>query len=389
LAAGELRVLDVDDNPGDARLLEWALAHEPDGRFRFERADRVSAALERLAQGGVDAVLLDLGLPDSRGMEGLQRLRARCPEVAVIVLTGSEDPALVRHAIVSGAQDFQVKGIFPPGHLTNVIRAAVRRQRLEADLFRADPAGVERLLTATPDAVAVVPERGMPLASAAFLELTGTPRPEIARAVRSITERLAAGPASAGAVAPPTREGGAVSAVGVIAVDRPGGERAELECVVRRAPSGAPARRVLLLRERGTRTPPPPAEPPTPHPIDETVFAQLLELAGGDPTFVSTLLGAFLEETERLLPALQEAADQGNAASVVELAHRLKSGAAQVGAMELSRRLAELEREASARHLEESRSLARRVAREYPEVARALDTRRGSPGARSSAGAAR
>jgi two-component system, sensor histidine kinase len=104
----------------------------------------------------------------------------------------------------------------------------------------------------------------------------------------------------------------------------------------------------------------------------------LNELAGGDPTFVAALVDAFLSEADPLVRSISQAASRGDAPSVAESAHRLKSAAAQVGAMALSRTSGELEREARAGHLEEVRLLARKVGREHPGVAAALGARRGS-----------
>jgi len=61
------RVLLVEDNPGDARLIQESLADTDGGPFDLEFADRLASAVSRLEDGGIDAVLLDLGLPDSKG----------------------------------------------------------------------------------------------------------------------------------------------------------------------------------------------------------------------------------------------------------------------------------------------------------------------------------
>lgn len=76
------RVLLVEDNPGDARLLKEMLWEIPAFRLHVIWADRLSAALERLAEGGIDVVLLDLSLPDSRGLNALGKIQGKarsCP----------------------------------------------------------------------------------------------------------------------------------------------------------------------------------------------------------------------------------------------------------------------------------------------------------------------
>jgi DNA-binding NarL/FixJ family response regulator/HPt (histidine-containing phosphotransfer) domain-containing protein len=368
-------VVIVDDNPGDARLVEWALAHEPGGGFVSEHVSRVASALERLARGGVQAVLLDLGLPDSRGMEGLARVREKAPEVAVVVLTGSEDPTLVRHALGAGAQDYQVKGMFPPGHLARVIGGAVRRQRLELALFAAEPPAAAQLLAAATDGTALVTPSGIPLASEEFFRLTGASRAEVAARPPWLTGLFVSAPGRTSAPPP----------AGTLVLERPDGRR-EVEYVVRRARPGGTGPVLVHVRSRGSSAPAPTTPAPADDPIDPEAFGQLTELAHGDDAFLETVLGAFLEETKRLVPQLEDAAARGDVATSADIAHRLKSSAAQVGAMAWSRRLAELEREAKAEHLEESLGLARRVGREYPPVAEAITARRGSPPARGAGG---
>ena len=372
MAEAELAVLIVEDNPGDARLVEWALRHEPEARFRTEHAPRLAAALERLDRGGIDLVLLDLGLPDSRADEGVRRIHARTPRVAIVVLSGAEDPVLVRRAIEAGAQDFQVKGIFPGGHLTRVLGSALRRQRLEQELATAGPDRVAGSLAETPEAVAWWPASGAPVASPAFLALAGLPADELARRPSWIADLI--GPSSGRRPSDPP-------AAGVTASPVPGA--GEIEYVVRPGPGPW----VLLeLRPRGSGSPGAPAPVPGPSPIDPDSYSQLLELAGGDPTFVPALLTAFLDESARAFPALDAAAGRGDAPAAADLAHRLKSSSAQVGALALSRRLAELEREARHAHLEEMRGIARRVTRDYPAVARELTTRRDAARGSGSAG---
>ncbi len=367
-----IHILVVEDNPGDARLVEWALAHEPGGGFTSEHAGRVAAAIERVAAGGVGAVLLDLGLPDSRGMDGLRRVRAANAEVPVVVLTGSEDPALVRQALLAGAQDYQVKGIFPPGHLAAVLRGALRRQRLEQRLATGDREESARAVATAEDAVAVVAPPGAILAaSPAFLELTGLAMDELDAPPKWLAPILASDrPVSA---ADPLG-----LASGATVVERAPGDSVDLDYVVRASGLGREALRLLRVRTLGA-APTPPAADGAETPIDETVFAQLAELAGGDPSFVDALVESFLAEADPLVRSISQGASRGDAPNVAESAHRLKSAAAQVGAMPLSRLCGELEREARAGHLEEIRTLARRIGREHPRVASALAKRRRPP----------
>jgi two-component system cell cycle sensor histidine kinase/response regulator CckA len=86
-----IRVLLIEDNPGDARLIQEMLIEAGSNQSDLEQCDRLSTWLERINSGGVDALLLDLGLPDSNGMETFFRVFDQEPEVATVVLTGLND----------------------------------------------------------------------------------------------------------------------------------------------------------------------------------------------------------------------------------------------------------------------------------------------------------
>jgi DNA-binding NtrC family response regulator len=106
----EIKVLLIEDNPGDARLIQEMLAEPGRGSYRFEFADRLSRGLEHLDNGGVDVVLLDLSLPDVQGLAAFDKVQAKMPAVPVVVLTGFDDETLAIEAMRHGAQDYLVKG---------------------------------------------------------------------------------------------------------------------------------------------------------------------------------------------------------------------------------------------------------------------------------------
>jgi signal transduction histidine kinase len=130
--AARARILLIEDNPDDALLVERALgvsAHEP---VELEVRGRMADGVERLTQGGVDLVLLDLTLPDSSGLETLDRLRAAAAGAPVIVLTGLEADELGLEALRRGAQDFLSKD-----HLSGwVLASSIRHARERAGLVR-------------------------------------------------------------------------------------------------------------------------------------------------------------------------------------------------------------------------------------------------------------
>ena len=89
-----LKVLLVEDNAGDARLLREMFTTERPGSIELTHLMRMSDALAHLAKGGVDIVLLDMGLPDGHGLDTVRRARAVAPDVPFIVLTGLDAKAL-------------------------------------------------------------------------------------------------------------------------------------------------------------------------------------------------------------------------------------------------------------------------------------------------------
>jgi MinD-like ATPase involved in chromosome partitioning or flagellar assembly/CheY-like chemotaxis protein len=135
-----MKVLLIEDNPGDARLIQMMLAEARGAPFDIERADRLSTGLGRLATGGIDVVLLDLSLPDSQGLDTFARVHAQAPEVPIVLLTGLEDEELGVEAMREGAQDYLVKGQVDSRLLVRSMRYAIERHRMQAEqLRRAQP----------------------------------------------------------------------------------------------------------------------------------------------------------------------------------------------------------------------------------------------------------
>jgi len=129
-----LVVLLIEDNPADARLIGELLTEAEGAAFDLECADHLSTALERLAKGGVDVALLDLGLPDSRGLETAATLSAQAPALPVVVLTGLDDEATGVEAVRRGAQDYLVKGQVDSKLLSRAIRYAIERKWAREEL---------------------------------------------------------------------------------------------------------------------------------------------------------------------------------------------------------------------------------------------------------------
>lgn len=128
-----MKILLVEDSESDAFLLRDALEQSGQEGLELEVADCLQEALDRLDQEHPDLLLLDLGLPECEGMETLERIQARAPDVPVVVLTGLDDDALALEAVREGAQDFLVKGRLAPVDLLRSLRYAEVRGRQERE----------------------------------------------------------------------------------------------------------------------------------------------------------------------------------------------------------------------------------------------------------------
>ncbi|MBI5397398.1 MAG: SpoIIE family protein phosphatase [Verrucomicrobia bacterium] len=130
----KLKLLLIEDNDADARLVHEIVLARAAGTFEVERVSRLKEGLERLGLGGIDAVVLDLGLPDSHGVESVSKLHAQAPNVSIVVLSGTDDEALAVDALHRGAQDYLVKGQVSAVVFVHSVRYAVERQRMEEAL---------------------------------------------------------------------------------------------------------------------------------------------------------------------------------------------------------------------------------------------------------------
>lgn len=126
-----LRLLIVEDNPADADLIREMLPTSGPVIFQTEWVVRLAAALTRLKAPGIDLVLLDLGLPDSRGLVTYHQIRREAPQIPVIVLTGTNDDELAVAAVRDGAQDYLCKSQLGGHLLARSARYAVERKQTE------------------------------------------------------------------------------------------------------------------------------------------------------------------------------------------------------------------------------------------------------------------
>lgn len=133
-----LRVLLVEDNPGDARLIEKRLEKTDcpllAARVEVVRAESLTEAISVLEADLPDAMLLDLGLPESRGIATLERMDAYINKLPIIVLTGLDDNDVAVRAVRSGAQDYLHKDGIDSTKLARALRYAFERQRVQREV---------------------------------------------------------------------------------------------------------------------------------------------------------------------------------------------------------------------------------------------------------------
>jgi DNA-binding response OmpR family regulator len=133
-----IKLLVIEDNPGDADLVRERLGEGVAARWPWAQVERLDEALRLLAGERFDVVLLDLSLPDSHGLDTVRRLLPACPGVAVVVLTGLYDEELGLAAVREGAQDYLVKGQVDGPLMARTLRYAVERKRVEEALRKTE-----------------------------------------------------------------------------------------------------------------------------------------------------------------------------------------------------------------------------------------------------------
>ena len=134
MQTNRVSVLLVEDNPGDVRLIREMLADCPDSLFHVTHADSLASGLAFLDEQIFQIILLDLSLPDSKGVESFRKMHQRIPEVPIVVLTGLSDEAVGMLTVAEGAQDFLIKGDVSSPLLVRALRYAIERCQTELRL---------------------------------------------------------------------------------------------------------------------------------------------------------------------------------------------------------------------------------------------------------------
>lgn len=126
----KLRILLVEDSPGDAELIRISLSEGATSRFQVQHVTLLGEAIAYLEAGnGADVILLDLSLPDAEGEITVSRMRGHAPGLPIVIMTGFDDPDFAARMVASGAQDYLVKGDASGRTIWRAIRYAISRMQ--------------------------------------------------------------------------------------------------------------------------------------------------------------------------------------------------------------------------------------------------------------------
>jgi len=164
-----IKLLLVDDDADDRKMVRLALTRSSNVvDFNIENAGTLSEATEFLKNKEYDVVLLDLGLPDSQGIDTVKKVRTASPNALIIVLTGLADEETGLEAIENGAEDYLVKGKSIEQVLVRIIRYSIERKKVEEKLKDAIAAKLQFMsmvshelrvpLTSIKESIAIVSE---------------------------------------------------------------------------------------------------------------------------------------------------------------------------------------------------------------------------------------
>ena len=132
-----LKLLHVEDDDGDAKFVERALAREFSCDCILTRVRCMREAIEQLRESPFDAILLDLGLQDIRGISGVRAIRDESPDLPIVVLTGTDNNEMALSAVRNGAQEYLVKDHSNSRAMGLAVLSSIERKAYERSLFRA------------------------------------------------------------------------------------------------------------------------------------------------------------------------------------------------------------------------------------------------------------
>jgi PAS domain S-box-containing protein len=159
MTSHQIHALLIEDDPDDILLLKETLLEVGLGKIKLDYADRLSRGLIQLSGQSYDIILLDLNLPDSRGLDTLNTTIKRFPKLPVVVLSGLADDAITIEAVRRGAQDYLVKGEISGPLVMRVVQYAIERKQVEAAL-RASEARYRTLVDTSPNGITLADLEG-------------------------------------------------------------------------------------------------------------------------------------------------------------------------------------------------------------------------------------
>jgi CheY-like chemotaxis protein len=128
-----MKILLIEDNPGDARLIHEMIKDSISQTAELTRVGSMIEAEQYVAEHSVDIIVLDLGLPDAEGLDAVRRAVAAAQNVPLVVLTGS-DESLALRALQEGAQDYLIKGQIETRSLLRALHHAIERKMMEVEI---------------------------------------------------------------------------------------------------------------------------------------------------------------------------------------------------------------------------------------------------------------
>ncbi len=174
-----ISILIVEDNPGDARLIEIMLKEAGVHDFTTARVPTKRDAFSTLADSEWDLVLLDLNLPDSTGIATCESFLIEFPNVPIVVLTGIDDQAIGESAIRMGAQDYLVKGNFGEGAFARSLRFSIDRYQFNRRI-KEDEERFHLIMENANDLISLVDQEGrLRNVSASFERALGFSRSQL------------------------------------------------------------------------------------------------------------------------------------------------------------------------------------------------------------------
>ncbi|MEO0376526.1 MAG: diguanylate cyclase, partial [Cyanobacteria bacterium P01_A01_bin.17] len=189
MPTGSIKLLVIDDDPVDVKLLATHLSGHPLLRFELKAAHSLSEGLSCLRQNDIDVVLLDLFLQDGEGgLPTFRKLYQHCRDTPIVILTGLQDESLAVCALREGAQDYLTKGDFDCNLLGRTIRYAIERHYMHAQIesqnqaLRRSDRELRNLIERNIDGILILDENGtIQFANAAASKLLEQPASEMVK----------------------------------------------------------------------------------------------------------------------------------------------------------------------------------------------------------------